>query len=32
MKHNQTIETRNLSQSAKNGGSGESPTSCQSAG
>ena len=31
MKHIQTIETRNLCQSAKNGGCGECQTSCQSA-
>ena len=31
MKHIQTIETRNLCQSAKNGASGECQTSCQSA-
>ena len=30
-KHIQTIETRNLCQSAKNGGCGECQTSCQSA-
>ena len=31
MKHIQTIETRNLCPSAKNGGCGECQTSCQSA-
>ena len=31
MKHIQTIETRNLCESAKNGGCGECQTSCQSA-
>ena len=31
VKHIQTIETRNLCQSAKNGGCGECQTSCQSA-
>ena len=31
MKHIQTIETRNLCDSAKNGGCGECQTSCQSA-
>ena len=31
MKHIQTIETRDLCQSAKNGGCGECQTSCQSA-
>ena len=31
MKHIETIETRNLCESAKNGGCGECQTSCQSA-
>ena len=31
MKHIKTIETRNLCESAKNGGCGECQTSCQSA-
>ena len=31
MKHIQTLETRNLCDSAKNGGCGECQTSCQSA-
>lgn len=31
MKHIKTIETRNLCDSAKNGGCGECQTSCQSA-
>ena len=31
MKHIQTLETRNLCESAKNGGCGECQTSCQSA-
>ena len=31
MKHIQTIRTRNLCESAKNGGCGECQTSCQSA-
>ena len=31
MKHIQTPETRNLCESAKNGGCGECQTSCQSA-
>ena len=31
MKHIETIETRNLCDSAKNGGCGECQTSCQSA-
>ena len=31
MKHIQTIQTRNLCESAKNGGCGECQTSCQSA-
>lgn len=31
MEHIKTIETRNLCQSAKNGGCGECQTSCQSA-
>ncbi|MBQ4102277.1 MAG: six-cysteine ranthipeptide SCIFF [Oscillospiraceae bacterium] len=31
MKHITTIETRNLCESAKNGGCGECQTSCQSA-
>ena len=31
MKHIKTIETKNLCQSAKNGGCGECQTSCQSA-
>jgi predicted ribosomally synthesized six-cysteine peptide SCIFF len=31
MKHINTIETRNLCESAKNGGCGECQTSCQSA-
>ena len=31
MKHIQTIETRDLCQSAKNGGCGEGQTSCPSA-
>ncbi|HCP52091.1 MAG TPA: six-cysteine peptide SCIFF, partial [Ruminococcaceae bacterium] len=30
MKHIQTLETRNLCESAKNGGCGECQTSCQS--
>ena len=31
MKHIQTLDTRNLCESAKNGGCGECQTSCQSA-
>lgn len=31
MNHIQTLETRNLCESAKNGGCGECQTSCQSA-
>ena len=31
MKHIKTLETRNLCESAKNGGCGECQTSCQSA-
>ena len=31
MKHIKTIETKNLCESAKNGGCGECQTSCQSA-
>ena len=31
MKHIQTLETRDLCESAKNGGCGECQTSCQSA-
>ena len=31
MKHIQTLKTRNLCESAKNGGCGECQTSCQSA-
>ncbi len=31
MKHITTVETRNLCESAKNGGCGECQTSCQSA-